>query len=405
VLPTATAEPLPPAVAAPTSTREAAPPSSLPAIRPPTKWGVHLLLDDGGTQWSPSVWEDHLTYARWLVGRGGWVVELIRGDDLDADKWQRFFDLCDRLNLKPIVRLATWQDRAAGHWVAPPRDADGQNYRDFAERWARFFRSLRVDGPLYVVVGNETNRGDEWGGRPDPAAYSRYLIQVSEALKAVRPDRVRIINGALDQYAPDTRGEAINGFRAMDASSYLDGMQAADPRVWQVIDAWGAHAYPLGPFSGHPAGREFRIDDAIAGGPKDGAAPWPGLYNRGLNSYRWELYKLASYGVGRQLPIFVTETGWRHRESQTASGDHQGADLGGQQAASYIQLAFDGDPLLEQHQYTWTPWTVDADVVAVVLFALAGEPARWGHTNLLDLNPDGSVVGIKQPFARLLKRP
>ena len=63
----------------------------------------------------PAVWEEHLTYARWLVGPGAWVVELIRGDDLDPDKWQRFFDMADRLDLRPIVRLATWQDQAAGH--------------------------------------------------------------------------------------------------------------------------------------------------------------------------------------------------------------------------------------------------------------------------------------------------
>jgi hypothetical protein len=389
-------------------------PTSTPAVEVPTappvrpaaaKWGLHLLLDDGVTQWSPQVWEDHLTYTRWLVGRGGWVLELIRADDLDPDKWQRFFDLARRLDLKPIVRLATWQDRAAGHWVAPPQDADGQNYRELAARWARFFREIEFSDPLYVVVGNETNRGDEWGGWPDPAAYTRYLVQVSAALRADRPGRVKIINGPLDQYAPDTGGEAVDGFRALDATSYLDGMQAADPRVWDAIDAWGAHAYPLGPFSAHPARREFRIDDALAGGPKPERAPWPGLYNRGLNSYRWELYKLASYGVRRRLPIFVTETGWRHRESQTASTDRQGAVLSSSQAASYIQLAFYGDEMLDQQEYTWTPWMMDADVAAAVLFALAGEPSRWGHTNLVDLEPDGSLAGLKRPFAALLKRP
>src|SRR5215217_4687712 len=54
----------------------------------PTKWGMHLLLDDGEIQWSTAVWDDHLAYARRLVGEGGYVLELVRLGDLDAEKWQ-----------------------------------------------------------------------------------------------------------------------------------------------------------------------------------------------------------------------------------------------------------------------------------------------------------------------------
>ncbi len=69
--------------------------------------------------------------------------------------------------------------------------------------------------------------------------------------------------------------------------------------------------------------------------------------NRGVNSYRWELFQLAGFGVKRQFRVFVTETGWRHRASQTRSGDEQGATIGGEQVAEYIRLAFEGDPLLD----------------------------------------------------------
>ena len=62
--------------AAPKIAPTAVPPTAPPGVRPATKWGVHLLLDDGDRQWLPAVWEEHLTYARWLVGPGGWVVEL-----------------------------------------------------------------------------------------------------------------------------------------------------------------------------------------------------------------------------------------------------------------------------------------------------------------------------------------
>lgn len=349
------------------------------------------------------MWEEHLAYARVLVGPGGYVVELIRADDLDVGKWQRFLDGVAGMGLRPILRLATWQDRRAGHWVAPPRDPGGAGYRVIAGQWAAFVGALRSDGPLYVTVGNEVNRGDEWGGRPDPAAYARYLIEVSAALRGVAPGRVVVLNGALDQYVADSRGEVVNGMASFAAADFMDRMQAAEPRVWDGIDGWASHAYPLGPFSAPPAWRQFQIDDLFLGGPRTRTPPWPGLYNRGLNPYRWELYQLRSYGVTRDLPIFVTETGWRHRASQVPSGDSFGATLEPAQEAAYIRQAFDGDPNLDQQEYTWTPWARDPDVVTAALFALDGDPSRWGHTNLVDLRPDGSIAGFKSDFAALAR--
>lgn len=372
--------------------------------RPGARWGVHLLLDDGQTQWPVELWEEHLAYARALVGPGGYVVELIRADDLDVAKWQRFLDGAARQGLRPILRLATWQDRAAGAWVAPPKDEGGSTYRAFAGRLARFVGALRSSGQLDVIVGNEPNRGDEWGGRPDPAEYAQYLLDVSAALHAVGPGQVLVLNGALDQYVADSRGELVNGMASSAAADFMDGMQAANPRIWDAIDGWASHAYPLGPFSAPPAARQFQIDDLILGGPRTQDSPRPGLYNRGLNAYRWELYQLRSYGVTRDLPIFVTETGWRHRASQAPSVDAFGATLDPDQVAAYIRRAFDGDPYLDQQEYTWTPWAMDRDVETAVLFALDGDPARWGHTNLVDLRPDGSIIGLKPPFLPLLSR-
>ena len=380
-------------------------PLRVPSASPlrPTKWGVHLLLDDGVSQWPVEVWDEHLAYARWLVGSGGYVLELVRADDLDPVKWQRFVDGALNLGLMPIIRLATWQDRARGHWVAPPKDANGRTYGDLARRYAQFAAALRTPGPLYLVVGNEPNRGDEWGGRPDPAEYAQFLLDVSSALHSAGPGRLLVLNGGLDQYAPDSGGQEVNGFRSMDAASFLDGMQNANPRVWDAIDIWASHAYPLGPFSAPPGWRQFQIDDLLLGGPRSTSPPSPGLYNRGINSYRWELFKLASYGYQRSLRVFVTETGWRHVESQTPSSDSASATVRSEQVASYIQQAFDGNPLLGPGEQTWTPWSADADVGAVILFALGGEPSRWGHTNLVELAPDGRIVGLKPQFAGLAK--
>ena len=137
----------------------------------PNKRGVHLLLDDGGTRWPADVWAEHVLWAARLVGRGGYVVQLIRSTDLAPELWQPYFDLLAREGLVPIVRLATEKDPLGNWWKAPEPDADGRGgYRDAAERIRQFLAGItwRTDR-LIVTVGNEPNRPDEWGGGGDPA--------------------------------------------------------------------------------------------------------------------------------------------------------------------------------------------------------------------------------------------
>src|SRR5579884_4201480 len=101
------------------------------------KYGVHLLLDDDGrypdpVHWSPRVWPEHLAYARQLVGKGGFVQEVIRLDDLNVSKWQQFLDLCATEGVVPIIRLASTYDHDRLMWNAPPIDADGRGYTEAA---------------------------------------------------------------------------------------------------------------------------------------------------------------------------------------------------------------------------------------------------------------------------------
>lgn len=365
--------------------------------------GVHLLLDDGAVQWPVSVWDEHLDYARAFTGPGGFVVELVRADDLDVQKWQRLIDLAEARQLRTVLRLATWQDPASGWWVAPPKDPDGVGYREIAARYARFVGSLRTRDGLDVIVGNEPNRADEWGGRPDPAEYARYLADVGRALHAAAPGRVRVLNAALDGFAPDSGGKVIGGSRSYDTASFLRGLHAAEPGVWEVVDVWATHAYPLGPFSEGPGRREFRIDDLALGGPRLTTPPFPGLYNRGINAYRWELFVLSSLGVTRRLPVLVTEAGWRHQSGAASSADSAGARLSAEQASEYLRLAFEGDPSAASYEQPWTPWEQDRDVIGVAVFALDGHPARWGHSSLLELDERGRVKGPTRLLAALLE--
>jgi hypothetical protein len=162
-----------------------------------------LLLDDGRNHWPVEVWREHLNYAAQAVGAGGYVTQLVHADDLDAEKWQVFMDLCEEFELTPILRLATVFDRANGWWEAPFRDADG-TYRTVAKNYAEFVKALRWPGSIhFITVGNEPNHGNEWGGRPDPAAYARFLMDVAYTLHSVDAG-ARVLNAGFDPYTPHT---------------------------------------------------------------------------------------------------------------------------------------------------------------------------------------------------------
>jgi hypothetical protein len=390
-------------VPTPTHVLAATPPPSPPAVPGPSaartanKRGVHLLLDDGGSVWAPDVWDDHITWSFRLVGPGGYVVQLIRSDDLRPATWQRFFDAVARERLVPIIRVATSKDPGTGDWVAPTPDADGPGYRDEAERLRAFLEAINWrGGVVFATVGNEPNRADEWGGGADPAAYARYLRDAATALRRVSSMRVLVLNGALDAYAPSTDGPTG---RSLDAELFLEGVEAEVPGLLASLDGWASHAYPLGPFVERPGRQEFRIDDRRATPrPRTGSDALP---NRGINGYAWELETLARLGVGRALPVYVTETGWRHARSQAPkSGDAAGATLADRQVADYVSEAFDGPAA--GPAVGWTPWNDDPRVRAVVLFALGGRPEHWGHTNLAVVAPTGRILGL-YPFAEQLR--
>ena len=391
--------------------KTAAAPTATPPSAALNKRGLHFLLDDGGARWPSDVWQEHVEWAARLVGPGGHAVQLIRSTDLRPETWQPFFDLLAREGLVPIVRLATEQNSLRQWWEAPTPDSDG-GYRAEAERVRRFFEGIAWRTERVVVtVGNEPNRPDEWGGAADPAAYARYLRDVAEALRRVSGVGVVVLNAGLDTFAPSTGGPDNV---SVDPERFIEGMAAAVPGIFDLLDGWASHSYPLGPFGEHPARQQFRIDDVRPDAPPHPGPP-VGIPNRGINAYDWELWKLARLGVGRELPVYVTESGWRHLDSQVPfSLDRKHAAVDDERLDHYIALAFDGpapapaDPppvgTADEWGYEvigWTPWNDDPRVRAVALFALGGRPERWGHTNLLLLDPSGRVLG-PYPFARRL---
>ncbi|MBN1121659.1 MAG: hypothetical protein JXJ17_11325 [Anaerolineae bacterium] len=365
----------------------------------PTTPGVHLLLDDGRNAWPVDTWDEHLQVARQAVGEWGFAIGLVRLNDLDPDRWQIFMDHCMTYKLTPILRLATTYDTDHLWWDAPPADADN-SYRSTAAQYAAFVASL--DWPTnrhYVIIGNEPNHGDEWGGTPDPRAYARFLIDVAGELKN-RDQQVVILNAGFDPYAPNTNGLPLeNGVSYLDEETFLDQMVDAYPDVFDPVDIWASHSYPIG-FSAGPWEQVYQIDRINGAVNPDSVSPPPGIFNRGINGYEWELYKLSTYSVD-PLPVLITETGWRHSKSvNTGSLDGGSSYPDSELAAAYLDLALRGNNgrYPELPEDGWTPWLNDTRLVGVVIFALDGDPAEWGHTNLLKLDSSGVVTGTYPAF-------
>lgn len=356
-----------------------------PITPSPNKLGIHLLLDDGRSHWPAVLWPEHMQYAQTAVGEGGYITQLIRLDDLDPAKWQQFMDLCAELQLIPIVRLATTYNQQTGWWEKPPMDENGRSYHTTAQQYATFITSLHwPTAEHYVVVGNEPNHGEEWGGRPNPAAYAQFLLDTANALHTA-DSAVRVLNAGLDTYTPHTGSQPfVNGLWYMDAETFMDEMVAAHPTIFSSLDGWASHPYPPGPFLDAPWQQTYQVDWLNDATNPHHQEPPPGIFNRGINSYEWELWKLATYGVP-PLPVFITETGWRHGEGYPTV----------EEVTVYLDLAVRGNNGRYPHhpQTGWTPWLQDERVVAVTPFALNGSPGEWEHTNWLQLNAAGHILG------------
>lgn len=349
------------------------------------KLGMHLLLEDGRNHWPTSLWAEHMQYARQIAGEWGYVTQLIALDDLDMVKWQYFMDLCADLQLTPILRLATTFDRDNNYWTAPPIDENGR-FHTIAEEYANFLTALEWPTDThYVIVGNEPNHGNEWQGKPDPAGYARFLVDVATAIHAADP-QAYVLNAGFDNYTPHTGIQPFaDGFWYMDTESFMDGMIMAEPDVFAHLDGWSSHPYPMGPFIAPPWEQTFQIDWLNDAQNPNHHPPPADMVNRGVNSYEWELWLLGVYGFA-PLPVFITETGWRHTLEPYPDVEV---------VADYFDLALFGNEngrFPNYPQNGWIPWQNDPQVVAVTPFALNGEPFEWAHTNWLSLSSDGQVI-------------
>ncbi len=303
-----------------------------PLSVPNNKFGIHIIDEND--------LEDASKLVNSQGGDWGYVKMVIRENDRETTKWQQIFDRMRRLRVIPIVRIATSVEN--GGWIKPNKDN--------IPSWVEFLDSLNwVTENRYVILFNEPNHAKEWGGTLSPEEYAETAKAFSLALKARSPDFF-VLPAGLDASAPNSQ-------ETMDEITFIRRMVATIPEFYTYFDGWSSHSYPNPHFSGSSYG-----------------------VGRGtINTFLWELTQFSLYGLAR-LPVFITETGWRHNSGITPNG----AILSPEIVAQRFQTAFNG---------SWQ----DRRIVAIIPFLLNYQERpfdefSWRKLNSNEFYPVYSVV-------------
>ena len=248
-------------------------------------------------------------------GDWGYVTLVIQENDRDRQKWQEIFDYLRKLHLIPIIRLATISE--GQFWRRPSKD-------DVRE-WVNFLDSLNwVVKNRYIVLFNEPNHGSEWGGEVDPQNYTEVAFSFAKALKEKNPDFFVMLAG-FDASAPHQPP------RYEDEEFFLKKIFKLKFEILNYLDGWVSHSYPNPAFSGRP---------------------WD--HGRGtVRTYQWELELLRSLGINKELPVFITETGWKRDTRYTIF------DMGSDRIAQNFRIAFEQVWLPDEKVRAVTPFVLD----------------------------------------------
>lgn len=314
-----------------------------PLSVPNNRFGIHITNPD----------DTKMNNAQILVNSSGgdWgYVTLVMGDNnLDINHWQSIFNTLRRRHLIPIVRLATHPE---GNWWARPTPGEEQT-------WANFLNELIWPTKnRYVLVYNEPNNALEWGNTVDAGSYAHVLDATITALKAKSADFF-ILNAGMDASAPN------NPPAYEDMQLFMTQMNQAVPGIFNRLDGWASHSYPNPNFSGSPS--------------DTGRAT--------VRSWQWELSVLKNLGLTKKLPVFISETGWKHAEGNTYDSSLLPADT----VAQYFQNAFSN---------AWN----DPQIVAVTPFLIA-DMSSFDHFSFQRSTPapSGSYPDFYPQYATILQ--
>lgn len=237
-----------------------------PLTLPNNKIGIHVFF--------PSEIADASRLINSTGGDWGYVTVPFLSNDRDLRKWQDFMYQCKKYHVIPLVRLSTYNDpNNTAVWKKP-------DLNDVIDS-ATFLNKL--DWPTknrYIIVYNEVNRGDEWGGAANPAEYANILSFAVTVFKSKSPDYF-IISSGMDNAAPS------QGSKYMNEYDFMRQMHQAIPAIFNQVDGLASHSYPNPGFSQQPT-----INSMM-----------------GVASFMHERI-LAKELTGKELPVFITETGW-----------------------------------------------------------------------------------------------
>lgn len=302
-----------------------------PLVSPNNIFGIHILF--------PGELQHAANLINSAGGDWGYVVIPIQAGEKDLVKWQTFMDTARKLHVIPIVRLATEGDYFNTKvWRKP-------NFADIID-FANFLNSLQWPTQnRYIIIFNEVNRGDEWGGKADPVEYVNLLTYAATVFKSKSQDFF-IISAGLDNAAPTT-------YTSFNEYEFLRQMNDAVPGIFNQIDGIASHSYP---------------------NPGFAQPPWI-ITSQSIGSFQFEKQFIERMN-NKHLPVFITETGWPVDITPETT------------VASYYTTAFSG---------IWT----DKSIVTVAPFLLQGNGGPFAAFSFL--GGDGSPGLVYKTISGLPK--
>lgn len=255
----------------------------------------------------------------------------------ELESWKHFFKEAKRYKFIPIVRLATRVE--GGVWARPTRFEIVKQF-EFLDK---------LDWPTdkrYVIIYNEVNHANEWGGEVDPLSYTQILEFAASWANTEQANYI-VLPAAMDLAAP-------NSAKTMEAFNYLSQMLEYNPWIFDHIDLWNSHSYPNPAFSSSPT---------LTG-------------QNSIRGFEHELNFLKRK-TGRDFEVIITETGW----VQTPRTEPW--------LKSYYLYAM---------QHVWT----HPKVIGVTPFLLRGAPGQFSEFSFFDR--DNQPTKIFEAFRAGIKR-
>lgn len=240
-------------------------------------FGIYVYAED----------EDYLELAQNLVnskgGEWGYVLIPYNVKDRDFSKWNRVFQQLNSKKLVPIIQL----------W-----DVDLENVEKQTKEAAEFLNGFQW--PIrdrYIVAYNEPNDSAFWYGNANPEQYARVLDTTITIFKEV--------NRSFFMMNAGFNTSAANTLTQIDAFDFMKRMDKEIPGIFDKLDGWSSHSYPQPNFSGNP----------------HNVGRWS------ISAYATELDFLSRVlNVDKQLPVFITETGWAHAEGKVYNSSYLTAE-------------------------------------------------------------------------------